>query len=60
VQMSRNEGFGWVVAIGTTVALFLGMRAGWTPRRGYAFVQSVPLVIKGAHSFWVWMRKRGD
>ncbi len=62
--MNRDETVGWMLAIAVAVGLFLGMRAGWSPHRGYSFVKggllAIPLVIKGAHSLWSWMRERGN
>jgi len=62
--MDRDEALGWGLVSAIAVGLFLGMRAGWSPRRGYAFAKmglmAMPFAMKGAHSFWLWLRKRGS
>ncbi len=63
MQITKGESLGWILATAVAIMLFIGMKAGWSARRGYAFAQTglvaVPLVMKGAHSFWLWLQRRG-
>jgi hypothetical protein len=57
-EMNRDDAMAWILVIGLTVALFFAARAGWAPRREYGLMKlgllSIPVIIKGGHSFWLW------
>jgi hypothetical protein len=54
VLVNWDEVLGWGLAVIVGLGLFLGMRAGWSPHRGYSFLRTglivIPILLKGAHS----------